>query len=114
MRRFFFPERKDLLLTDVLHALSDVTRLQIVRRLDEEGELPCGESSTPTPKSTLSHHLKVLRESGLIATRAEGTQLFNSLRRADLDTRFPGLLDVVLEGARNSPPSGPSLEHAAK
>ena len=100
MRRFFFPEPKDLRLTEVLYALSDTTRLQIVVRLAQEGELPCGESSTPTPKSTLSHHLKVLRESGLIATRAEGTQLFNSLRRADLDARFPGLLDAVLHAVR--------------
>ena len=100
MRRFSLPERKDLRLTDVLYALSDPTRLQIVARLAGEGELPCGESSAPTPKSTLSHHLKVLRESGLIATRAEGTQLFNSLRRADLDARFPGLLNAVLSAVR--------------
>jgi len=100
VRRFILPERNDLLLTDVLYALSDSTRLQIVARLASDGELPCAESSAPTPKSTLSHHLKVLRESGLIATRAEGTQLFNSLRREDLDARFPGLLDAVLQGAR--------------
>ncbi len=100
MRRFFLPERQDILLTDVLYALSDLTRLQIVARLAGEGELPCGESSAPTPKSTVSHHLKVLRESGLIATRAEGTQLFNSLRREDLDARFPGLLDAVLHAVR--------------
>ena len=100
VRRFYFPNQEDLNLADVLYALSDPTRLQIVARLAGVEELPCGVSSAPTPKSTLSHHLKVLREKGIITTRAEGTQAFNSLRHADLDARFPGLLDAVLRSVR--------------
>jgi hypothetical protein len=38
----------------------------------------------------------VLRESGVVAAREEGTKKFNRLRRADLDARFPGLLDSIL------------------
>ena len=50
-----------------------------------------------------SHHLKVLREAGLTRTRIEGTHRFVSLRRDDLDARFPGLLDAVLLAATAAP-----------
>jgi DNA-binding transcriptional ArsR family regulator len=51
------------------------------------------------PKSSLSHHFRVLRESGLVATRRVGTELLNTLRRQDLESRFPGLLGAVLRGS---------------
>jgi DNA-binding transcriptional ArsR family regulator len=85
-----------LVLTDVLYALSDPLRLRIVRQLAEEGEASCGAFEVRMPKSSLSHHFKVLREAGVIATRAEGVQRINRLRRAELDKAFPGLLDSVL------------------
>jgi DNA-binding transcriptional ArsR family regulator len=47
-------------------------------------------------KSTLSNHFRILRESGMIYSRKEGTQFLNTLRSADLEARFPGLLDAVL------------------
>ena len=47
-------------------------------------------------KSTLTHHFRVLREAGVIEQRADGTARLNSLRREDLEQRFPGLLDAVL------------------
>ncbi len=49
-------------------------------------------------KSTCTHHFKVLREAGVIRQRLEGTTKLSSLRRADLDARFPGLLDAVIAG----------------
>jgi DNA-binding transcriptional ArsR family regulator len=62
-------------------------------------ELPCGQVlGGRIGKSTLSHHLRVLREAGVIATRAEGTSKFSRLRCADLDARFPGLLGAILAG----------------
>jgi DNA-binding transcriptional ArsR family regulator len=51
-------------------------------------------------KSTLSHHLRVLRDAGVTRTRQEGTRCFVELRRDDLEFRFPGLLDAVLDAAR--------------
>ena len=83
-------------LTDVLYALSDPLRLRIVRQLAEEGEMSCGTFDVRMPKSSLSHHFKVLRDAGVIATRGEGVRRMNSLRREALDTAFPGLLDAVL------------------
>lgn len=51
----------------------------------------------PIAKSTLSRHFKLLRESGVMYTRIEGTQRFISIRTEDLNKRFPGLLDTILQ-----------------
>ena len=93
------PRTEDLELPSVLHALSDPVRLQIVRSLSEHGARNCGTFAVPVAKSTLSHHLKVLRDAGLTYTEPAGTARVVSLRRDDLDARFPGLLDAVLTAA---------------
>lgn len=100
MRIISHPSRDQLSLPGVLYALSDPVRLEIVGLLDDEPELSCGKIGVPVSKSTLSHHLKVLREAGLTLTRAEGVQRFVSLRRQDVESRFPGLLACVLEQAQ--------------
>jgi DNA-binding transcriptional ArsR family regulator len=92
----FQPETADLRLTAVMHALSDDARLAVVRTLAREGERVCGTFELGLSKATRSHHLKVLREAGITNTRIDGKQRVVSLRRPDLDTRFPGLLDAVL------------------
>ena len=48
-------------------------------------------------KSTLTHHWRVLRESGVIWQRPQGRENMISLRRDDLDTRFPGLMAILLQ-----------------
>jgi DNA-binding transcriptional ArsR family regulator len=93
------PAVEALELPAVLHALSDPVRLRIVRELADHGACNCGTFAVPVAKSTLSHHLRVLREAGITRTRAEGTRRLVSLRRDDLDARFPGLLDAVLAAA---------------
>ena len=94
------PERAQIELGAVLHALSDPVRLRIVAALAaSDGPLPCGSFDVPVTKSTCTHHFKVLREAGVIHQRQEGTARLNSLRRVDLESRFPGLLETIL---RNS------------
>jgi DNA-binding transcriptional ArsR family regulator len=94
------PPSEDLELAAVLHALSDPQRLSIVRTLAEDpAPRPCGTFGLEISKSTLTHHFRVLREAGIIEQRSDGTAKFNSLRRDDLDRRFPGLLDAVLSSA---------------
>lgn len=97
MRAVAHPELQGVGLPDVLHALSDPVRLEIVRRLAEGEEHPCGCLCQSVSKSTLSHHLKVLREAGLTQTRADGTARLVSLREAEIESRFPGLLAAVLQ-----------------
>ena len=94
------PERSEIELGAVLHALSDPVRLQIVAALAEaDGSPTCGSFDVPVTKSTCTHHFKVLREAGLIAQRQEGTARLNTLRRDDLEARFPGLLKTILDAA---------------
>jgi len=97
-RTLSHPPAESLELTGVLHALSDPVRLEIVRTLASDGgrECRCGAFELPVTKSTRTHHFRVLRESGVIEQRADGTALVNRLRRDELDARFPGLLESVL------------------
>ena len=97
--RVHHPATEELELAAVLHALSDPLRLSIVRDLAEAGSCSCGAFAVPVAKSTLSHHLKVLREAGVTLTEPTGTQRVVSLRTEDLNARFPGLLDAVLAAA---------------
>ena len=90
------PAKDELELAAVLHALSDPMRLRIVVGLATGDHRPCGSFNLPVTKSTCTHHFKVLREAGVIRQRLEGTTRLNSLRRDDLEQRFPGLLDSVL------------------
>jgi DNA-binding transcriptional ArsR family regulator len=96
------PAIDELDLPSVLHALSDPMRLEIVRSLAcaGDGELICKAIPLPISKATASHHFKVLRLAGVIAQRDEGTRRISSLRRDDLEQRFPGLLDSVLRAAQ--------------
>ncbi len=96
------PERDELELSAVLQALSDPMRLTVVIALARGGERACKSIELPVVKSTCTHHFRVLREAGIIRQRTEGTSRMNSLRRDDLDARFPGLLDAVLAASRRS------------
>ncbi|GAC1319159.1 MAG: helix-turn-helix transcriptional regulator [Thermoleophilaceae bacterium] len=105
MRSLHHPHPEEFSLPEVLHALSDPVRLQIVRALAEREEQSCSSVEASVSKSTLSHHFKVLREAGVTHTRANGTQRFVSLRRDDLERRFPGLLKSVLSASVTAEPS---------
>lgn len=100
MRNLHHPRIDECSLPDVLHALSDPVRLQIVRALADCHEQSCSAVESSVSKSTLSHHFKVLREAGVTFTRVNGTHRYVSLRTQDLDQRFPGLLGSVLEASR--------------
>jgi DNA-binding transcriptional ArsR family regulator len=100
----YHPQTDQLELATVLHALSDPQRLGIVRELSSAHEpQPCGAFDVNVSKSTCTHHFRVLREAGVIEQRQLGTSRLNSLRRDDLDARFPGLLDAVLAAAPAEP-----------
>lgn len=117
MRKARHPDPDEISLIDVLGALNDPIRVGLVRVLADGREHGWGELRAPVAKSTLSHHLRVLRDAGITRTRQEGTRCFVELRRNDLDARFPGLLDAVLGaadrddvgghvGVANEPPAG--------
>lgn len=98
-RQLPHPGLADVALTDVLFALSDPARLDLVRLLASAGPQSVAECQVvdpSAPKSTFSHHLKALREAGLVRNEPSGRQRTVTLRRDEVDDRFPGLLDSVL------------------
>lgn len=116
------PPSDQIELAAVLEALSDPTRLAIVVHLADqkaEWEARCGEFLHLGSKTNLTYHFAKLRAAGVTHARAEGTSRFISLRREDLDARFPGLLDTVIKAARSAarkpkPASGPAVRKAAR
>lgn len=99
------PEVEDIELTAVLQAVADEQRLQIICELAAVGEASCGAIDLCVSKATRSHHFRVLRETGLTHTRTEGTRRWVSLRKDELDARFPGLLDALLSAQTAAAPS---------
>jgi DNA-binding transcriptional ArsR family regulator len=101
------PGPEDFRLTAILAALADPARLAAVRTLAAKGESPCTrlqqDAGLTISRTTFSHHQKVLREAGIIVARVRGTERILSLRRDDLDKRFPGLLDAVLNAPADQP-----------
>jgi DNA-binding transcriptional ArsR family regulator len=94
------PDLDEIDVLTVLQALSDPVRLEMVRQLANcpaEDGLQCGQMRLPVKKAAASHHLKVLWESGIVASEKQGVYKIIWLRRDELDQRFPGLLDSVLQ-----------------
>jgi len=106
MVQFVHPAPQDITLAGVLAALADPTRLLIVQGLVGQGDCMSCTAASPCPtiaKSTLSNHFRVLREAGLIQTTKRGVEHRNTLREADINTRFPGLLKTILKYADDKP-----------
>ncbi|WP_047548628.1 ArsR/SmtB family transcription factor [Methylotenera sp. G11] len=97
MRQIKHPNMDQVELTDIMYALSDPTRLEIIGRLAKAGrKMTCGELDLNRPKSSMSHHFKILRAAGLVETLIEGTEHMNSLRVEEIEQKFPGILQSVL------------------
>jgi DNA-binding transcriptional ArsR family regulator len=95
--RIHHPSVDSLNLATIMRTLGDPLRLEIVQLLGEEGELLCGNiyDRLGLPHSTGSYHTRLLREAGITRARAAGTQRLISLRREDLESRFPGLVELI-------------------
>ena len=91
------PATETLDLATIMRTLGDPLRLEIVRLLADDRPRVCNELSSALgiPPSTGSYHLRLLREAGVTRTRAQGTLRMITLRRDDLEERFPGLVDVL-------------------
>ncbi|QAX83205.1 transcriptional regulator [Pseudomonas sp. DTU12.3] len=94
------PNQDQILLENVLSALGSPLRLTVLKVLADGQEHPCGRILRGASKSTMTHHWRVLRDSGLIWQRPYGRENLLSLRREDMDVRFPGLLDSLLTAVK--------------
>jgi len=103
MRQIKHPTIEQVELTDIMYALADPTRLEIIALLAKAGKkLTCGEINLNRPKSSMSHHFKILRGAGLVQTLIEGTEHMNSLRLAEIEQKYPGVLESVLKATQDS------------
>jgi DNA-binding transcriptional ArsR family regulator len=101
MKQYAHPTKEEMKLTVLLHALSDPVRLSVVQSLASSAcAKVCSSFEVPVHKSTMSHHMRVLREAGLIYIRSEKTFGYITLRHEELEERFPGLLCSVLSSAQ--------------
>lgn len=108
----FHPSVDQLQIDTVLASLGHPIRLAILRALaagDENG-LVCGTIDIGVTKATATHHWRMLREAGVIRQWQVGRNHFVALRREDLESRFPGLVDIVVTAAKDAAPTvnGPS------
>ena len=110
------PDVEQISLATVLAALGDETRLAIIgylARNDEDMGMICREFHCLTSKTNLTYHIGKLREAGVVHVEPEGTRRRVKLRRADLDSRFPGFLDTVIATAIRLPlVDAAVMEHA--
>ncbi|HWK63506.1 MAG TPA: helix-turn-helix transcriptional regulator [Rhizobiaceae bacterium] len=99
------PPADQISLPMVLAVLGDPTRLAIVRHLARNNgvALNCSHFLEFASKTNLSYHLAKLREAGITHTEVVGTSRRMTLRREDLEQRFPGLLDSVIAAANDFP-----------
>jgi DNA-binding transcriptional ArsR family regulator len=102
------PAAEDLELPRVLAALAEPNRLATVQYVARSGEACCSEviaeAGLAMTKSTFSHHLRILREAGVLTKRIQGTKGFTKLRKDDLDRRFPGLIDAIIDAENQDRP----------
>jgi DNA-binding transcriptional ArsR family regulator len=106
VRQYHHPSEDEITLTKVLAALSDPVRLSIVSALASKGECGWSGFDACVSNSTLSHHMKVLREAGIICNRGDGTRCIVSLR-PELERALPGLLKSILSFAEAECPLRP-------
>lgn len=100
------PDIDQITLPNVLAALGDETRLAIIgclARCDGSRGMVCGQLGNLTSKTNLTYHVAKLREAGVVNVRPEGTKRRVTLRRDDLEQRFPGFLDSVIASAIELP-----------
>ncbi|WP_371653387.1 MULTISPECIES: ArsR/SmtB family transcription factor [unclassified Streptomyces] len=94
------PDAADIELVKVLHALGDPVRLTLLKVYADGEQYSCAPGALGLGhlhKSTVSHHMRIMREAGVTSTRVVGRSRYVRLRRDDLDLRFPGLLDALIK-----------------
>ena len=101
MRPLFHPSIQDVTVEAILHALSDPVRVAIFADIAGSNcSQTCSSflhiSDRDIPKSTLSQHFKVLRDAGLIHSERHGVEMRNTSRCAEIDQRFPGLIQAIV------------------
>lgn len=89
-------------LQQVLAAVADPVRLEMVQRLSCLEPVACAALYRDISKSTASHHFKILREAGVTERSVVGGQSCQRLRYDEVEARFPGVLRAILDAATSA------------
>ncbi|MFD4033800.1 ArsR/SmtB family transcription factor [Streptomyces sp. NPDC058637] len=106
------PDEEELDLFKIMSALADPVRLGIVMTLSSRPGLACSGFYQDVTRSALTRHFRILRETGLIRQHDVGTRRINTLRKEELDRRFPGLIDLVIREGTDHVPTDPGATPA--
>ena len=99
-------------------ALADETRLMIFEAISASEHMNCGEivSMRGVTPATVSHHLRILQEAGLIDCRREGQFVYSSSSPAKIQ-EYSGALALLAAGKKRvfskRPPRKASLKKTA-
>lgn len=102
MSNFHHPAAKDMTVEGVLYALSDPLRVRIYADImKSECSRICSNflelDDRKIPKSTLSKHFKILRETGLIRSEKRGIEMHNVSRCDEFKEPFGGMIASIIE-----------------
>lgn len=105
MRPLVHPALEDVTVEGILYALSDPVRASIFMDIaSQQCTQNCSTfltvSDKAIPKSTLSQHIRILRENGLIRGERHGVEMRMTSRCQELDERFPGLIPAIVSAHR--------------
>lgn len=101
MKPLIHPSIEDVPLEAILHALADPVRVALFSEIvQQDGPRNCTKLVSvldkPLPKSTLSQHMRILREAGLIRGERHGVEMRNTSRYEEVEARYPGLLQAIV------------------
>ncbi len=101
--------------TVALRALAEPSRLAIVRQLARDGQVcACDlDACCSVGQPTVSHHLKVLREAGLIRGQKEGRWVWYELDPTGLEL-IRDLVDELMKAALGGPEEVGHRSHEAE
>ena len=97
---------------DVFKALADEGRLRILRSVDQ-AELSVAElvQALDMPQSTVSRHLKPMREAGLVTSRRDGTSVYYNRGPLFQDAAYTQLLNERLQEIPVAHRDAAAVEH---
>jgi len=101
-KSFHHPSPQEITVDAVLYALSDPARRNIVAKLGTKNGINCSKTCQSMAPSTISFHYRILRDAGLIKSEKKGVEVINTLRKSEIDKRFPGLLQTIMRHHRTA------------
>jgi len=92
----------------VLKALADPTRLSMIALIGGSDDFACTalEQELPVGKSTISYHVKILSQAGIVSVRRQGRNFFYTLNRDIIDFYTPGLVERLVAEERHREAAG--------